>query len=42
MKNNKNFWLYVIGRFISVIGSGIQMIALPLYILDITGSGTLR
>jgi len=41
MKNNKNFWFYTIGRFISVIGSGIQMIALPLFILDITGSGTL-
>lgn len=41
MKNNKNFWLFVIGRFISLMGSGIQMIALPLYILDLTGSGTL-
>lgn len=41
MKNNKNFWFYTIGRFISIIGSGIQIIALPLYILDITGSGTL-
>lgn len=41
MKNNKNFWLYAIGRFISLIGSGIQMVALPLYILDSTGSGTL-
>lgn len=29
------------GRFISLIGSGIQMIAIPLYILDLTGSGTL-
>lgn len=29
------------GRFVSLIGSGIQMIALPLYILDLTGSGTL-
>jgi Arabinose efflux permease len=29
------------GRFISLIGSGIQAIALPLYILDVTGSGTL-
>jgi MFS transporter, DHA3 family, macrolide efflux protein len=41
MKDNKNFWFYTIGRFISIIGSGIQIIALPLYILDITGSGTL-
>lgn len=31
----------MLGRFISLIGSGIQMIALPLYILDLTGSGTL-
>lgn len=29
------------GRFISLIGSNIQMMALPLYILDLTGSGTL-
>ncbi|MDP4177448.1 MAG: MFS transporter [Bacillota bacterium] len=41
MKNNKNFWMYAVGRFISLIGSGIQMVALPLYILDLTGSGTL-
>ena len=37
----KNLWLFLIGRFISFIGSGVQMIALPLYILDKTGSGTL-
>ena len=36
-----NFWLYAIGRLVSLIGSGIQMIAIPLYILDVTGSGTL-
>lgn len=41
MKKNRNLWLYMIGRFISLIGTGIQMIALPLYILDLTGSGTL-
>lgn len=41
MKNNKNLRLFIGGRFISLIGSGIQMIALPLYILDLTGSGTL-
>jgi DHA3 family macrolide efflux protein-like MFS transporter len=41
MNNSKNFWMYIGGRFISLIGSGIQTIALPLYILDITGSGTL-
>lgn len=37
----KNFWLYAIGRFVSLLGSGIQMGAIPLYILDTTGSGTL-
>lgn len=37
----KNFWLYAIGRFVSLLGSGIQMGAIPLYILDTTGSGSL-
>jgi len=41
MKKNKNFWMYMGGRFVSLMGSGVQMIALPLYILDATGSGTL-
>jgi DHA3 family macrolide efflux protein-like MFS transporter len=41
MKKNKNLWLFIGGRFISLIGSGIQIMALPLYILDLTGSGTL-
>lgn len=41
MKSKKSFWMYVGGRFVSLIGSGIQAIALPLYILDLTGSGTL-
>jgi MFS family permease len=35
-----NFALFALGRLVSLIGAGIQMIALPLYILDITGSGT--
>lgn len=39
--HKKNLWLFLICRFISFVGSGIQMIALPLYILDKTGSGTL-
>lgn len=39
--NKKNLWIFLIGRFISFVGSGIQMIALPLYILDKTGSGTM-
>lgn len=37
----KNFWLYAIGRFVSLLGSGVQMGAIPLYILDTTGSGAL-
>ncbi len=40
-ENMKNFWLYLTGRVVSLIGSGIQMVAIPLYILDITGSGTM-
>lgn len=37
----RNFGLYAVGRFVSMIGSGIQMIAIPLYILDLTGSGAM-
>lgn len=37
----RNFLLYAFGRLVSLIGSGIQMIAIPLYILDLTGSGTM-
>ena len=40
-KDNKSFFMFMGGRFVSLIGSGIQTIALPLYILDVTGSGTL-
>jgi DHA3 family macrolide efflux protein-like MFS transporter len=36
----KNFLLFVIGRIVSLLGSGIQMVAMPLFILDLTGSGT--
>ncbi|MFP4461664.1 MAG: MFS transporter, partial [Thermotogota bacterium] len=39
--NKKNFYLYALGRLVSIIGSGIQMIAIPLFILDLTGSGTI-
>jgi MFS family permease len=35
-----NFLLFVIGRIVSLLGSGIQMVAMPLFILDLTGSGT--
>jgi MFS family permease len=42
MRNmGSNFWLYAIGRLVSLIGSGIQSLALPLYILDLTGSGVM-
>lgn len=37
----RNLFLFISGRLISLVGSGIQMIALPLYILDLTGSGML-
>lgn len=36
----RNFWLYTTGMFISFMGSSVQDIALPLFILDLTGSGT--
>lgn len=38
MKLGKNLSLYMFGRFISYIGTGIQQIAMPLYILDVTNS----
>lgn len=37
----RNLTLFISGRLISLIGSGIQAIAIPLFILDLTGSGTL-
>lgn len=37
----RNVFLFFSGRLISLMGSGIQMIAIPLYILDLTGLGTL-
>lgn len=37
----RNVSLFFSGRLISFIGSGIQIIAIPLYILDLTGSGAL-
>lgn len=39
MSNKRNFTLYLGGRFISLIGTGVQQIALPLFILDLTHSG---
>lgn len=41
MLNNKNFALYALGRLVSIIGSGIQGIAVLLFILDLTNSGTI-
>lgn len=38
---NRNFILYLSGRFVSFIGTYMQAIVLPLYIFDKTGSGTL-
>ncbi len=40
-KSWKNFLLFAGGTLVSNVGSGAQGIALPLYILDLTGSGTL-
>lgn len=37
----RNFILLSAGRIVSLIGSGIQALALSLYILDLTGSGTM-
>jgi MFS family permease len=38
---DRNFWLYSMGRLVSFVGTGVQDVALPLFILDLTGSGTL-
>ena len=38
---NRNFWLYALGRWISQVGWVIQDIAVPLYVLDKTGSGAI-
>ncbi|MBU7024593.1 MAG: MFS transporter, partial [Theionarchaea archaeon] len=39
MKHARNFWLYYTGWLVSFIGTGVQDVALPLFILDLTGSG---
>jgi len=36
---SRNFILYSAGRIVSLLGSGIQNVAIPLYILRTTGSG---
>lgn len=38
MIDKRSFWLYGAGRFVSLTGTGIQDIAIPLFILDLTGS----
>jgi len=38
--SKSNFVLFALGRLVSLIGAGIQMIALPLFILDVTGSAS--
>ena len=40
MKDTRNFWLYATGRLVSLMGTGVQNVAMPLFILDLTGSGT--
>jgi len=37
----RNFWLFAIGRFISQLGWAVQDVALPLYVLDKTHSGSM-
>lgn len=39
--SRSNFVLFALGRLVSLIGAGIQMIALPLFILDTTGSASM-
>jgi len=41
LRQNRNFWLYALGRLVSLVGTGIQDVAIPLFILDLTGSGTI-
>jgi len=36
-----NFWLFAVGRFISQLGWAVQDVALPLYVLDKTHSGSM-
>jgi MFS family permease len=39
MKDRKNFWLYAAGRLVSLTGTGVQDVAVPLFILFTTESG---
>ncbi len=40
MTLSRNFWLFAVGRFISQLGWAVQDVALPLYVLDKTHSGS--
>lgn len=39
-KSNTNLLLYLLGRFVSDVGTSIQLMIIPLYILDMGGSTT--
>ena len=39
MEEKRNFWLFAMGRLVSLTGTGVHNIAVPLFILDVTGSG---
>ncbi|BAA30197.1 MFS transporter [Pyrococcus horikoshii] len=41
MPLGRDFWLFSVGRWISTAGWTIQDVAVPLYVLDKTGSGTM-
>lgn len=41
MSLSRNFWLFAAGRFISQLGWAVQEVALPLYVLDKTHSGSM-
>ncbi len=41
MSLSRNFWLFAVGRFISQLGWAVQEVALPLYVLDKTHSGSM-
>ncbi len=40
MALNRDFWLFAVGRFVSQLGWAVQDVALPLYVLDKTHSGS--
>ncbi|MDI3474731.1 MAG: hypothetical protein PWQ95_459, partial [Thermococcaceae archaeon] len=41
MRFNRDFWLFAVGRFVSQLGWAVQDVALPLYVLDQTKSGSM-